>query len=147
MKTTYEGWNMPKLSKKNADFWCKQVASANPSVGARYQAFLQEMGLSGISVEEIRVDRDLKAKVPYKVTISYTLQGDTPVKINQACFTWSGEGPYCFPVKLDTKKREASLMLHTGRPDTYSLSGALRYNSEGKTSMSNWYTNEIVVHR
>jgi len=39
----------------------------------------------------------VKIGMPYEVKITFIADGEP--RIRRACFSWSGEGPYCYPIK------------------------------------------------
>jgi len=148
MSTTYEGWAQPELTLRNADFWCKQVAAANNNVAKYYAAFLAgDDGSSAgfLTATALTVKSDLQAGVPYPVAIEYNIDGAGQIGIQEACFTWNGEGPYCFPVTLDANRSQVIANLRTGNPNTYTLNGAIRYVVNGKSVLTNWTSVTINV--
>lgn len=87
-----------------------------------------------LTVSALQVKPKLKAGVPYTVTLPYQKTGD--VNVRQGCFSWSGEGPYCFkPQKVTTDK--ITVRLRTGNPNHYELTGYILYRSGGKLLHSN----------
>lgn len=144
MQSQYAGWNMRPLTSENADHWCKQVANANQKVTKHYTEILAAQGSATLTVTDVAVETELKAGVPYPVSIGFGLVGDGNANIDEACFTWSGEGPYCFaPEALMDGK--ISVTLQTGNPNTYQLNAALKYTSGGEQHMTNWFTSTIHV--
>lgn len=79
------------------------------------------------------MDNPLTAGVPYEVRLPYTKSGN--VKVDGGCFTWSGEGPYCFDVSVRTQTIRAKL--RTGNPNKYRLGAYVEYRSGGKKLKSN----------
>jgi hypothetical protein len=39
----------------------------------------------------------VKIGLPYEVKITFIADGEP--RIRRVCFSWSGEGPYCYPIK------------------------------------------------
>jgi energy-converting hydrogenase Eha subunit E len=39
----------------------------------------------------------VKTGLPYEVKITFIADGEPAIR--RACFSWSGEGPYCYPIK------------------------------------------------
>ena len=147
MRNREDGWNKPNLTRKNANFWCKQLASAWPKASKFYSEMLDAKGASSVHLRNVKVNRNVKAGEPYKVDLFYAIDGSHPVEITKACFMWNNEGPYCFDANINSSNKTASLFLTTGNPKTYYLNGALEYKSGGETLMTNFYTNEIVVSK
>ncbi len=112
--------------------FCAMVAlgaCAAPKAGLEKDAPL-------LRVTQLEVERELTADIPYAATLRYTVVGaGGKVSINQACFTWSGEGPYCFPVR--TQHGDATSTLRTRNPGVYYLKGFLEYTSNGYSKRSN----------
>ena len=89
----------------------------------------------------LTVPAQLKAGVRYKAILEFS--NPDGAKITQACFLWSGEGPYCFKTSVGGDR--ASTWLVTRNPNSYRLTGFLRYLSDGKLKDSNQASARIVV--
>ena len=96
-----------------------------------------------LTATDMVVDNILKAGVPYTATIKYETIGKG-AEILRGCFTWSGEGPYCFKPS-STAAGEATWSLRTGNPNVYRLSGAIEYSSAGETRQTNFVSATIDV--
>lgn len=92
-------------------------------------------------LKSLQVKNPLQAGVPYRVTLPYSKTGK--VKPIEACFLWSGEGPYCFKMKV--LKKSIRVRLRTGNPNTYKLTGFIRYRSDGKVKETNDVSARIDV--
>ncbi|MEM6901429.1 MAG: hypothetical protein AAF583_16885 [Pseudomonadota bacterium] len=115
IKSQYAGRNMPQLTTENADHWCKQVANANQQVAKYYTEILAARGTATLTVTDVTVETELKAGVPYPVSIGFGLVGDGNVNIDEACFTWNGEGPYRFAPET-LVDGNINVTLQTGNP-------------------------------
>ncbi len=82
-------------------------------------------------LSELVVNTNLKAGVPYPASLRYRIEGKGDVIVTKSCFTWSGEGPYCFNVSDDRSAGEAKTRLRTNNPNSYTLLGYLKYTSNG----------------
>lgn len=76
-----------------------------------------------LTLKSLNVKNPITAGRSYKVTLPYKSTG--PFKVAKGCFLWSGEGPYCFPVRVG--RRTVTVTLRTGRPNKYRLTGYLEY--------------------
>lgn len=140
------GWSQPPLTEQNAALWCEQVAEAFPQISQHFDAFkaVPVVAAATLSVTTMAVEENLKAGVPYTVRLGYEIAGGQ-AKVKEGCFTWSGEGPYCFPVRVDEANKQAVIQLQTGNPNQYDLGGFLRYSSNGGDHESNAMTTSIDV--
>lgn len=98
-----------------------------------------------LTLTTLMVDENLKAGVPYKVSMPYEVSGEGPIVVQEACFRWSGEGPYCFKARDDTASKTVSATLHTNNPNTYRLAGFVKYESNGLDKSSNTVSQKINV--
>ncbi|MEO0637515.1 MAG: hypothetical protein AAFY73_12790 [Pseudomonadota bacterium] len=96
-----------------------------------------------VRIKSLEVNRNLKVNVPYEVTLPYVLSGSG--RIQQVCFFWSSDGPYCFGADFNDKR--AKIELNTGRASTYELSAYIRYRSNGRQQESNRVSKTIAVKR
>lgn len=94
-----------------------------------------------LKLKSLQVDNPLKAGIAYEVRLPYTKIGN--VKVRKGCFTWSGEGPYCFDVNVRTQTIRTKL--RTGNPGKYRLGGYIEYSSDGKKLKSNTVYSQIDV--
>lgn len=93
----------------------------------------------------LEVDENLSATIPYAVSLPYQIVGEGTVTVRQACFTWSGEGPYCFNAQNDSDNKTITVRLHTNNPNTYVLAGFVEYVSNGWKKQSNTVSQIIDV--
>ena len=91
------------------------------------------------------VNSKIKAGSYYPVALSYEVSGE-PYLVN-ACYLWSGEGPYCF--KVTNKKEDFKIVsrLRTKNPGKYKLEGFVKYKSGGQYKESNHVFATIEVVR
>lgn len=95
-----------------------------------------------VRLKSLKVNSNLSAGVPYDVNIPLSLNGS--IKDVEGCFSWSGEGPYCFaPLKMSSKN--FYIKLRTGNPGTYELKGFLKFKDENGNAQSNAVTKTIKV--
>lgn len=88
---------------------------------AATSAYSADLKLTGIVVKQ-----NLRAGVPYDVGLKYT--GD-PANVSEVCFLWSGEGPYCWDdLRVDKGSKTIRTKARTGNPNTYTLTGFVRYS-------------------
>ena len=101
-----------------------------------------EVKLLGISIPEIG---DLAANLQYPVDISFETDGRP--EITRACFSWSGDGPYCFKVK-DVNYGSGTIRVDFRsyrRPGIYSLEGYVLYMRDGRTTRTNSVRTRVTV--
>ncbi|MCP5373757.1 MAG: hypothetical protein H6907_18665 [Hyphomicrobiales bacterium] len=91
-------------------------------------------------------DRILAGK-PYEVSLTFT--GPEGVSIGRVCFTWSGEGPYCFgnrSLRISGDTKEVIVHLRTNNANSYWLNGYVEYVFEGRKYISNNVERSITVN-
>ncbi len=98
-----------------------------------------------VRLTRLVVSDDLNDGVPYTVTMPYQTKGGNPYIARKACFTWSGEGPYCFSIRDDPNAKEFTTRLRTGNPGSYDLRGYVEYSVYGETKRSNTVGKLIIV--
>jgi len=101
-----------------------------------------EVKLLGIKIPEIG---DLAANLQYPVDLSYETDGRP--EITRACFSWSGDGPYCFKVK-DVNYGSGTIRVDfrsNRRPGVYLLEGYVLYIKDGKTTRTNSVSTRVTV--
>ncbi len=101
-----------------------------------------EVKLLGINVPEIG---DLAANFQYPVDISF--EADGRPEITRACFTWSGNGPYCFKVK-DVNYGSRTIRVDfrsSSKPGIHSLEGYVLYMKDGRTTRTNSVRTRVTV--
>lgn len=113
-----------------------------PSITLALALLTMPVMAADMKLKSLEVKRNLKAGVPYNVTLPYTYKGGTFSEV-QGCFSWSGEGPYCFPIKVE--KRKMKIQLRTGNASTYTLSGFVKFKEGNKSQKSNTVSAKIVV--
>jgi hypothetical protein len=94
-------------------------------------------------LQELAVETDLKAGKPYSARLSYEVEGK-PHHL-EACYLWSGEGPYCFKARKFERYFES--VLQTNNPGRYKLEGYVRYNNGAQIVDSNRVSATIRVTR
>jgi len=101
-----------------------------------------EVKLLGIKIPEIG---DLAANLQYPVDLSYETDGRP--EITRACFSWSGDGPYCFKVK-DVNYGSGTIRVDfrsNRRPGVYLLEGYVLYIKDGRTTRTNSVGTRVTV--
>ena len=96
-----------------------------------------------LTLSNMQVTPTVKAGKPYIVRLAYSADDDT--EIIRACFSWSGEGPYCFPV--DVRRSTIRVQLRTNNPNKYELEGFVEFKSGSKTKASNLVSKTIRVNQ
>lgn len=102
---------------------------------------------STLSIVDMRVADALQAGVPYSVSFTPRTQGGA-VEIIEACFLWSGEGPFCFPTRQARSGNRTvfQVTLYTNNPNSYELEGYIVYqSSDGRRYETNRLSREITV--
>jgi hypothetical protein len=93
-----------------------------------------EVRLLGINTPEIG---ELRANLQYLVNISF--EADGRPEITRACFSWSGEGPYCFKV-TDVNYGSGTIKVDFRSPANtghYTLESYVLYIRDGRTRSTN----------
>jgi hypothetical protein len=109
-----------------------RTTSLIAAVAAVLTAALPAQAADELSLSAIVVKPQLKAGKPYDVALQYV--GDAS-SVREVCFLWSGEGPFCWRAfKVDKKKMVIRTKARTGNPNTYMLSGFVRYGSGQQTN-------------
>ncbi len=85
------------------------------------------LGEDEVRVAALDVPSPVAAGAAYTVTFRGIEKGDPAISFVNACFTWSGEGPYCYPVTEDKAERSVAVRLSTSVPRDYVLTGLLTY--------------------
>ena len=92
-----------------------------------------EMRLLSLDVPE---NGNLKSGIAYRISINF--EADGRPEIRRVCFTWSGDGPYCVPVKDVKYGSEAYIELPLyARPNTNKFECYVEYVREGKIRRTN----------
>lgn len=100
-----------------------------------------------LKISNFSVEKPLKAGVPYLAQVRFKTEVKN-VRILQACFKWSGEGPFCFDnFVVDAQRGILQQRLRTGNPNRYKLEVALRYRANGKELWSNILEKPIHVKK
>ena len=90
-----------------------------------------------VALTDLVVNEYLTAGVPYPATLVYDINGSGEIIFTEACFTWTGEGPYCFDVTDNRAANQVRASLRTANPNIYVLAGFVRYSSNGYERESN----------
>jgi hypothetical protein len=93
-----------------------------------------EVRLLGINISEIG---GIRANSQYPVNISF--EADGRPEITTACFSWSGEGPYCFKVR-DVNYGSGTIKVDFRSPanrGNYTLESYVLYIRDEKTRSTN----------
>lgn len=125
------GVDLPMLSKLNVKTWCSE---------------LEYIAVNGLppgppTIEALQVPIRVIAGQTYMAEMSVTLDGNFDHL--KGCFSWSGEGPYCFLAKYEDGI--VSTPLRSGNPNTYKLEGFVTYSTEGKTITTKPASTTLVV--
>lgn len=100
-----------------------------------------------LKLESLEVASTLKAGVPYNVSMPYEEIGEGSIAVAKGCFTWSGEGPYCFDVTDDFDAKIITAKLRTRNPNKYELGAYVEYVSGGQSKKSNTVSAPINVKK
>ena len=85
----------------------------------------------------------LSASSPHTVVIPYQAAGQ--LRMLQACFQWSPDGPYCFSFRDVPGQSRIETQLRISDPGTYSLQAFVKYSSGGQFLDSNKVAAAITV--
>jgi len=93
----------------------------------------------------MRVPETIIRGNPYAAFIIFEAEGEPQIK--EACFSWSGEGPYCFNVMNAQYGSPGAftVRLLTNNPGSYGLDCYVKYFREGKIKMTNQIGIQIYV--
>ena len=97
-----------------------------------------------VALKSLQVKTNLRAGVPYAVTLPISVTGN--VRIINACFYWSWEGPYCFDVRHNRTRSQLELKLRTDNPNTYELKGYVQYNVGGRKKVMQSNQKSKTIH-
>jgi hypothetical protein len=90
----------------------------------------------------------LRAGVPYEASIDIRTPG-APVQLQQLCFFWNTEGPFCFRQYEMRKGPDGgvhpTIGLKTGNPGRYKLTAIMTYGINGRTYETNRTSVNITV--
>ena len=96
-----------------------------------------------VALLDLQVNSELRKSLRYPVVLPIRIEGNA--HIMNACFRWSGEGPYCFKVQHDRGKSQLRTLLITRNPNTYLLEGYVQYSVNGKIHKTNRKSKKINV--
>ncbi len=85
----------------------------------------------------------LSAGSPHTVAIPYQAEGQ--LRMLQACFQWSPDGPYCFSFRDIPGQSRIETQLRISDPGNYSLQAFVKYSSGGQFRDSNKVAAEVTV--
>lgn len=85
----------------------------------------------------------LQANNPERVGIRYQASGQ--IRMLQACFQWSPDGPYCFSFQEVPGQSRIETQLRISDPGSYNLEAFVKYSSGGQFLDSNKVTAAIAV--
>ena len=85
----------------------------------------------------------LQANRPHTVAMPYQASGQ--LRMLQACFQWSADGPYCFSFKDIPGQSRVETQLRIADPGSYNLEAFMKYSSGGQFLDSNKVAAAIVV--
>ena len=122
---------------------CQSTSDGSKKYSPEKQQSNAASGEVVLTATELIVNKALKPGIPYPATIKYAATGEG-AQILRGCFTWSGEGPYCFE-PISTATGEATWRLRTNNPNVYKLAGSVEYRSAGGTRRSNFVSAIIDV--
>ncbi|MEX3010176.1 hypothetical protein [Hoeflea sp. TYP-13] len=104
-------------------------------------AFILAFGITAsATASEVVIERvhtDTVMHVGQRYWVDITVKTTTEVEITEACFIWSGAGPYCFPVILVEKNKQIRVSVVARKPRKYNIDVYVKYNSGGKVYESN----------
>lgn len=99
---------------------------------------------TAVTLTDLIVGENLIAGRPYPVALHYDIGSSGEVVFTVGCFTWNGEGPYCFDVTDNRTANQVVASLRTGNPRVYELAGYVIYTIDGSEEQSN--TVEAVIN-
>ena len=99
-----------------------------------------ELRLLSMDVPE---NGNLKTNIEYRVSVKFKADGNP--EIRRACFSWSGDGPYCVRVKDVKYGSDAYVQVPIhGRPGSNRLECYLEYVRDGRGRQTNTVTSFVV---
>jgi len=101
-----------------------------------------ELRLLSMDVPE---NGNLKTNIEYRVSVKFKADGNP--EIRRACFSWSGDGPYCVRVKVKDVKYGSDAYVQVpinARFGSKSLDCYLEYVREGKVRRTDTVTSFVV---
>jgi hypothetical protein len=84
-----------------------------------------------------RVNTNTVMHVGQRYWVDISVKTTTDVVITEACFIWSGAGPFCFPVVHIQKNKKIRVSIIARQPRKYDVQVFVKYNSGGKVYDSN----------
>lgn len=103
-----------------------------------------EVRLLGINIRETG---NLRGNIQYTANINF--EADGRPEITRACFSWSGDGPYCFKVRgvnYGSGTIEVDFR-STSQPGSYTLESYVLYIRSGGTRATNGVSTHVSVTR
>lgn len=94
-------------------------------------------------LQSLEVRPALQANAPHTVAIPYQASGE--IRMLQACFQWSPDGPYCFSFRDIPGQSRIETQLRISAAGTYNLEAFMKYSSGGQFLDSNKVAAAITV--
>jgi hypothetical protein len=94
-------------------------------------------------LQSLEVRPALQANTPHTVAIPYQASGQ--IRMLQACFQWSPDGPYCFSFRDVPGQSRIETQVRISDPGTYNLEAFVKYSSGGQFLDSNKVATAISV--
>jgi hypothetical protein len=94
-------------------------------------------------LQSLEVRPALQANTPHTVAIPYQASGQ--IRMLQACFQWSPDGPYCFSFRDIPGQSRIETQVRISDPGTYNLEAFVKYSSGGQFLDSNKVATAISV--
>ncbi len=93
----------------------------------------------------------LNAGVPYEASINIETPSGQGVNLDEMCFFWNKEGPFCFDTwemrTASSGRSVPTVELVTGNPGRYVLTALMKYQFNGKTYFTNQIQTKINVRQ
>jgi hypothetical protein len=107
----------------------------------------EPLDAGGVRLLKVRIPEfgAIKKNLQYGVNFSFESAGE--IEVRRACFFWSGDGPYCFPVKDVWYGSPGTIttVVQTPIPGMYSFEGYVLYVKDGRTVRSNQVSTTVEV--
>ena len=92
-----------------------------------------------------RVNTNTVMHVGQRYWVDISVRTTTDVEITEACFIWSGAGPFCFPVVRIQKSKKIRVSIIARQPRVYDVQVFVKYNKGGKVYSSNRTSLNVTV--
>jgi hypothetical protein len=136
MQERNPGWNQPDLSRSTSELWCKQLAAAFPDKLRKYLMEFNGPGTSLLEILGVSVKGPTNTKEPYPTMVEFRTFGNTPIVLDEVCYTWNFNSELCLPlgelnVPVSDEVNNITTELTTGAAGTWVIVAYFKYTSQG----------------